>query len=1425
MVTRFQFLGSAGTILRLAAAIALADSFSSDLLGQNKVFVTSTTYPTNLGGGAAYDQQCNVRATAAGLNSVTNNDFIAWMSDGTSNALTRLGNTPQGFVRTDGAPFGQTVSSLVTNNAILNPIDRDEFGNAVSSNTLVWTGTASTGTSSGSHCTNWTSTSGFSTVGSTSGGPWVWTNYSSGATCGSNRPIYCVQKTKTQPLTINPAPGRLAFLSSGNFTPSSGIAAADNMCSTEAAGAGLTGSFKALLATTSNSAASVLQPATIDYTRVDGVKIGSYSDISAGANLSSGIWQTATGTYAPPFSSVWTGATLPNTAGTATSTCSNWSSSAPSGVSGYAQKTDPTWWLLNVSTQCTQSTPVYCLQSSGGTPPSPTRITVTNITATGITVSWTGTAPQFRVIYKSGSAPSGPLDGTVIFEGAGFSSSVTGLAENTRYFVAVYGKISAVYSANAVTTSFTTTPTARISSLGSTNDPWDRRTSPTRNGQFIFGDNNGDLKLFNGTSVITVQAKGNLGMNPNTVFTLGTASDPAHLIAAWRRDDAYVSTDGGTPLTINAANPVSPGTPMNAEIITIDGGCVFAVFRAVSGGNDRRNAFRVDPATGNATPLTNNTSVPGVAHMSSSGCKAAWAFDDGTGLNKLHYYNGASVTTIDQSIIGDPSIAQGRIVYTKHVAAGNDEVFAYDTNLPSPSPVQLTNDPTKTNDSPFTDGRHAAWVRRNLNLSSPEIIFNGGYQLTSGNFAFKENAAAPSFDLNRGQILWRDTGAVLHYDTSTSSALVDTGGSAATSIPWLSDGRVVFIESTASPKNLYRFIGQLPDDSAQPSAPMFLRATPGSSSVTLNWDAILGATSYNVYYSTQPGLTKANYVALGAGKVAGILSPTYTVTGLDSNSAYYFIVTTVDGSGEGPESRQASTVLFSAPSWTSVGGLTAVDMPSVAADRTNSNNAYASGGNNTYATTNGGLNWTPLAGVIAGAEIRSLAAHGGTVFGTSRTGTVYRSTNSGAAWTSVVSGTSGQFQQAIAIDPTIPTTIVAGDIQLSSYAGSGTDASLIRSDDNGATWFHTPEYSPGGSLVTYSLAFDPTRTSTLYLGGNGTPNVAKSLASGAGWTDRGLPANGSSSGHVYTIAVDPQNPQTLYAGTTQAFSGQTPGVWKSTNGGSTWTKLSGGLPATTRVHSIVVDPAASNLLHLGTEDGYYYSSNSGANWTLLNTGLPNLSAKYINQLALTGSHRLLAGTSDGLYLLNLNSAPPPAVSLVSPVSGNIAGGTAVTITGTNFKAGATVKFGGTAASNVVFQNSTTLTATTPVHAAGAVEVAVTNPDGQTGTQLSGFTYTAIAPMITTQPASQTVASGQTALMSVAASGDNPFSYQWYIGTSGDTSTPIQGATSATYTTPALTMTTNYWVRVSNAGGMANSATATIMVGGTPARRRGQVTSF
>ena len=87
--------------------------------------------------------------------------------------------------------------------------------------------------------------------------------------------------------------------------------------------------------------------------------------------------------------------------------------------------------------------------------------------------------------------------------------------------------------------------------------------------------------------------------------------------------------------------------------------------------------------------------------------------------------------------------------------------------------------------------------------------------------------------------------------------------------------------------------------------------------------------------------------------------------------------------------------------------------------------------------------------------------------------------------------------------------------------------------------------------------------------------------------------------------------------------------------------------------------------------------------------------------------------------------PAPAVTSINPGVGPTTGGTSVTIGGSNFVAGATVSLGGSPAS-VGAVTATSITATTAAHAAGFVNVVVTNPDTQFGTLTNGYEYRVVS---------------------------------------------------------------------------------------------------
>jgi heme/copper-type cytochrome/quinol oxidase subunit 2 len=145
------------------------------------------------------------------------------------------------------------------------------------------------------------------------------------------------------------------------------------------------------------------------------------------------------------------------------------------------------------------------------------------------------------------------------------------------------------------------------------------------------------------------------------------------------------------------------------------------------------------------------------------------------------------------------------------------------------------------------------------------------------------------------------------------------------------------------------------------------------------------------------------------------------------------------------------------------------------------------------------------------------------------------------------------------------------------------------------------------------------------------------------------------------------------------------------------------------------------------------------------------------------------------------AAPSPTISGLSPSSGPAAGGTAVTITGTNFVSGTTVSFGGVSAASTTFNSSSSITAVTPQQAVGTVDVTVRNPDGSSVT-FTGFTYVAAAPVISSvSPASGPMAGGTT--VTITGSGFQNGASVTFGGLSA-TSVVVASASTITATTPA-----------------------------------------
>ena len=136
-------------------------TFSS--MTNNVIFASSRTYAggSAIGSVVNADNECNVLATAAGLNNATGTGFMAFISSSTSNAFSRMAANTRGWVRMDGKPVFDSQAAMQAGQ-IWHPINRNEFGEVVTSDYYVATGMNGNGTTAGNTCVNWTAGAGSS---------------------------------------------------------------------------------------------------------------------------------------------------------------------------------------------------------------------------------------------------------------------------------------------------------------------------------------------------------------------------------------------------------------------------------------------------------------------------------------------------------------------------------------------------------------------------------------------------------------------------------------------------------------------------------------------------------------------------------------------------------------------------------------------------------------------------------------------------------------------------------------------------------------------------------------------------------------------------------------------------------------------------------------------------------------------------------------------------------------------------------------------------------------------------------------------------------------------------------------------------------------------------------------------------------------
>jgi len=266
-------------------------------------------------------------------------------------------------------PFADEPSDIA-NGYFFYPLRVDEMGNDLGAGGAAWTGTWGNGTGfpdSDVKCNNWTS--GSSSVSSRAGLPnagsnafaWWYTR-----SCSTTQSLYCFGIDNNVEVMPPQATGRIAFVSKGSWTPGGGIGTADALCQSEASNAGLSGSYRALLAGNGTTAASRFNTGGLPWRRPDGPAIAP----TAAALFSAALHDVALYTAADLtafFSNngLWLGAGDPLTAGTSSSTCNNWTSSSSSLTitSGRTGRTDTSQLWSMSSSACDSTTGhLICLQ-------------------------------------------------------------------------------------------------------------------------------------------------------------------------------------------------------------------------------------------------------------------------------------------------------------------------------------------------------------------------------------------------------------------------------------------------------------------------------------------------------------------------------------------------------------------------------------------------------------------------------------------------------------------------------------------------------------------------------------------------------------------------------------------------------------------------------------------------------------------------------------------------------------------------------------------------------------------------------------------------------------------------------------------------------------------------------------------------------
>jgi photosystem II stability/assembly factor-like uncharacterized protein len=266
-----------------------------------------------------------------------------------------------------------------------------------------------------------------------------------------------------------------------------------------------------------------------------------------------------------------------------------------------------------------------------------------------------------------------------------------------------------------------------------------------------------------------------------------------------------------------------------------------------------------------------------------------------------------------------------------------------------------------------------------------------------------------------------------------------------------------------------------------------------------------------------------------------------------------------------------------------------------------------------------GLKFRSIGPAIVGGRIIAFAVHPAnrsTYYVGVAAGGVWKTTNGGTTWECVFENEGSYSIGAVALNPSNPHEVWVGTGELNSQRSVGYGDGIYKSEDGGKSW---KKMGLDKSEHLAAIVFDPRNTKTLYVAAQGPlwkeggdRGLYKTTDGGATWKNLLKPSEHTG---VADIVIDPREPDVLYASTYQRRrhfwsmidGGPEGSIQKSTDGGATWKKLGGGIPAGDlgRI-GLAISPVNPDVLFAfieaqGEGGGIYRSQDRGATWEKRNS--------------------------------------------------------------------------------------------------------------------------------------------------------------------------------------------------------------------------------